>query len=187
MTNPPNATRPLNNTTPNLASSASIKKNTKKVLRSSLIIKKIKLLEKKIRSNYGVGDIKVRTTGKVRQFIWRKVDFLEFDKQWWSPMNIKSVKSKLDLRFFPESPFPQKRAIYQEGRGFLYCSYKCVGKKNIEKLILVEKHPVFLASRRSRNKIIKSLIMLSKILNCSKELEDISLLLRLFWQTKGKH
>ena len=49
-----------------------------------------------MRSHYGVGDIKVRITGKVTQLIWKRVDFLEFDKQWWSSMNPNSIEPNSD-------------------------------------------------------------------------------------------
>ena len=151
--------------------------------RFNSVMKNIGVLESKIRCDHEIGDIKVRTTSKTSQFIWKRVDFLEFDKQWWSSMNLNSIKPKLNLKFLPESPVSRKRAIYPEGKGFLYCSYKCVGVKNQEKLILIEKYPILMASGRSRKKIIKALNMLSKILSCSKELNNISLLLHLSWQT----
>ena len=138
--------------------------------------------ENKIRSNYEVGEIKVRITGKVNQLIWKRVGFLEFDKQWRSPMNQNSIASKVDLKFLPKSPVSKKREIYSEGRGFLYCRYKCIEDKNQGKLILLEKHPILITPRRSRKKIIKALNMLSKILGHSKELKDIALLLNLSWQ-----
>ena len=170
----------------NLVSSERLRTHVKKTERINSVRKRIELLEKKIRSDYEVGDIKVRTTGKLNQLIWKRVDFLEFDKQWWSSMSPNSIESKLDLRFFSESPVSKKRAIYPEGRGFLYCSYKCVGVKHQEKLILIKKYPILMASGRSRKKIIKALNVLSKILSCSKELENISLLLRLSWQAGVK-
>ena len=46
---------------------------------------------------------------------------------------------------------------------------------------LIEKYPILMASGYSRKKIIKALNMLSEILNCSKELKDISMLLSLYW------
>ena len=101
-------------------------------------------------------------------------------------MNLNSAKPKLDLKFFSNSPVSKKRAIYPEGRGFLYCSYKYVGVKNQKKLILIEKQPILMASGRSRKKILKALNMLSEILSCSKELKNISLLLHLSWQAGVK-
>ena len=38
--------------------------------------KSIERLESKIRSNHGIGGIKVRTTGKIRQLIWKRVYFI---------------------------------------------------------------------------------------------------------------
>ena len=170
----------------NLVSSERLRTHVKKTERINFVRKRIELLEKKIRSDYEVGDVKVRTTGKVSQLLWRRVEFLEFDQRWLPSMNLNSTKSKLDLKFFSESPVSKKRAIYPEGRGFLYSSYKYVKGKSPEKLILIEKYPILMASGRSRKKIIKALNMLSEILNCSKELKDISLVLRLSWQTGVK-
>jgi len=181
--NTPANSKTLELSTPNLAPSKKAVIQAKETERFNSVMKKINLLEKKIRSNYEIGDIRVRTTNRISQLIWKRVDFLEFDKQWWSSMSPNSIESKLDLRFFSESPVSKKRAIYPEGRGFLYCSYKCVGAKNQEKLILIEKYPILMASGRSRKKILKALNMLSKILSCSKELKNISLLLHLSWQT----
>ena len=156
---------------------------TKEIKRFDFVVKKIKGLENKMRSHYGVGDIKVRITGKATQLIWKRVDFLEFDKQWWSSMNPNSIEPKIDLKFLSKSPVSKKRAIHSEGRGFIYCSYKCVKDKNRTKFILIEKHPILITPKRSRKKILKALIMLSEILGCSKELKAIALLLELSWQT----
>ena len=156
--------------------------STKDTKRFDFVMKRIKGLENKIRSNYGVGDIKVRITGKVTQLIWKRVDFLEFDKQWWSSMNPNSIEPKIDLKFLSKSPVSKKRAIHSEGRGFIYCRYKCVKDKNRAKFILIEKRPILITPKRSRKKIIKALNMLSEILGCSKELKYIALLLNLSWQ-----
>ena len=59
------------------------------------ISKVIEREEDKIRSNHRIGSLKVRTTGKIAQLIWKRVDFIEFDKQWWSPMNLNSIESKV--------------------------------------------------------------------------------------------
>ena len=53
--------------------------------------------------------------------------------------------------------------------------------KSQEKLILIEKYPILKASGRSRSKTIRALNTLSKMLGCSKELKNISMLLKLFW------
>ena len=170
----------------NLAPPEGARTRIKENERFSSVMKNIGVLESKIRCDHEIGDIKVRTTSKASQFIWKRVDFLEFDKQWLSSMNLNSIEWKLDLKFFSEPPVSKKRAIYPKGRGFLYCSYKCVGVKHQEKLILIKKYPILMASGRSRKKIIKALNVLSKILSCSKELENISLLLRLSWQAGVK-
>ena len=141
---------------PNLVSPKKGRAHAKETERFCSVMKKIENLESKIRSYYTVGNIKVRITGKVSQLIWKKVAFLEFDKQWWPLMNLNSIESKLDLKFFSESPVSKKRVVYPVGRGFLYCSYKCVCVKNKKKLILLKKHPILMASGRSRKKIIKA-------------------------------
>ena len=156
---------------------------SKRTERFDSVTNKIGILEGKIRSNYDIRDIKVRATSKISQLIWKRIDFLEFDKQWWSPMNLSSIESKLHLKFNSEPPISKKRSIYPEGKGFLYCSYKYVDVKNQGKLILIDKCPILMASGRSRTKILKALNMLSKILDCSKELKDISMLLSLSWET----
>ena len=158
-----------------------VRTRAKQSERFNAIVKRINILERKIRSDYNIGDIKVRTTGKVNQLIWKRVDFLEFDNQLSSSVTPKATESKLDLKFRSE-PAPKGRKIYPEGNGFLYCSYKYVGINKQENLILTQKYPILMASGRSRKKIIKALNMLSKILSCSKELKDISLLLYLSWE-----
>ena len=44
------------------------------------ISKVIEREEDKIRSNHRIGSLKVRTTGKIAQLIWKRVDFVEFDQ-----------------------------------------------------------------------------------------------------------
>ena len=144
--------------------------------------KSIERLESKIRSNHGIGGIKVRTTGKISQLIWKRVDFIEFDKQWWSQMNQNLIEQRFHLSFNTSAPISKRRSVYPEGRGFLYCIYKYADVKNQKKLILVEKYPILHASGRSRSKIIKALNKISKILSCSKELKNISRLLKLYWE-----
>ena len=166
-----------------------LKKNSsysQKHKRLNSVVKNIAALESIMRSSYKVGDIRIRTTGKLIQFIWKRVDFLEFDRQWCPSVNHKLLESKLDLKFTPDSSVSLKREISPEERGFLYCSYKCSDVENKKKLTLIEKHPILMTSGRSRKKILKALDMLSKILSCSKELENISLLLRLIWKVGVK-
>ena len=91
-----------------------LKKNSshsKENERLNSVIKNIAILESKMRLNYNVGDISVRTTGKVVQFIWKRVDFLEFDGQWCSSVNHKLLESKLDLKFASNSSVFLKREI----------------------------------------------------------------------------
>ena len=167
---------------PNLVSPKRERARAKETKRFCSVVKKIEGLESRIRSDYTVSNIKVRVTGKVSQLIWKRVDFLEFDKQCWTPTNLNSIEPKLHLKFSSESPALRKSAIYSEGKGFLYCRYKCIDVKRQKKLILIEKHPILMTPGRSRRNIIKALNMLSEILECSKELKDISLVLRLSWQ-----
>ena len=138
--------------------------------------------EDKIRSNHRIGSLKIRTTGKIAQLIWKRVDFIEFDKQWWSQMNQNLIEQRFHLSFNTSAPISKRRSVYPEGRGFLYCIYKYADVKNQKKLILVEKYPILHASGRSRLKIIKALNKISKILSCSKELKNISTLLKLYWE-----
>ena len=146
------------------------------------ISKVIEREEDKIRSNHRIGSLKIRTTGKIAQVIWKRVDFIEFDKQWWSQMNQNLIEQRFHLSFNTSAPISKKRSVYPEGRGFLYCIYKYADVKNQKKLILVEKYPILHASGRSRLKIIKALNKISKILSCSKELKNISTLLKLYWE-----
>ena len=148
--------------------------------------KSIERLEDKIRSNHGIGSIKVRTTGRISQLIWKRVDFIEFDKQWWSQMNKDLMEQKFHLSFNTLAPISKKRSIYPEGRGFLYCIYEYANVKNQKKLVLIEKYPILHASGRSRSRIIKALNMISKILSCSKELKNLSTLLKLYWEVGAK-
>ena len=146
------------------------------------ISKVIEREEDKIRSNHRIGSLKIRTTGKIAQLIWKRVDFIEFDKQWWSQMNQNLIEQRFHLSFNTSAPISKRRSVYPEGRGFLYCIYKYADVKNQKKLILVEKYPILHASGRSRSKIIKALNKISKILSCSKELKNISTLLKLYWE-----
>ena len=146
----------------------------------------IERLENKIRSNHGIGGIKVRTTGKISQLIWKRVDFIVFDKQWWSQMNQNLIEQRFHLSFNTSAPISKRRSVYPEGRGFLYCIYKYADAKNQKKLILIKKYPILHASGRSRARIIKALHKISKILSCSKELKKISRLLKLYWEADIK-
>ena len=165
----------------NLATSRSARIHIKKIKLFNATMNRIENLEDKIRSNYGISDIKIRTTSKVCELIWQRVDFIEFDRQWWPRMGLNLTGSKLHLKLNQAPPISKKRAIYPEGKGFLYCRYKCVDVKSQEKLILIEKYPILKASGRSRSKTIRALNTLSKMLGCSKELKNISMLLKLFW------
>ena len=146
------------------------------------ISKTIEREEAKIRSIHKIGSLKVRTTGKIAQLIWKRVDFIEFDKQWWSQMNQNLIEQRFHLSFNTSAPISKRRSVYPEGRGFLYCIYKYADVKNQKKLILVEKYPILHASGRSRSRIIKAFNKISKILSCSKELKNISTLLKLYWE-----
>ena len=170
----------------NLTTVDKVKTPDKGTIRFNYVMRKIMVLEKKIESKYKVGDIKVRTTGKIRQFIWKKIDFLEFNKQPGTQMIQEPRESKPFISPHKNSQVSQKYANSQKDRRLLYCNYKCVVAKNHEELILIEKYPILMASGPSRKKIIKALNMLSEILSCPRELRNISLLLRLAWQTGVK-
>ena len=57
---------------PNLVSPKRVRTHPKETDRFDSVMKKIRVLENKIRSNYEVGDIKMRTTGKASQLIWKR-------------------------------------------------------------------------------------------------------------------
>ena len=144
--------------------------------------KNIARLEEKIRYSHGIGSIKMRASGKIHQLIYKKIDFIEFDKQWWPQMNHNSTNQRFQLSFNTSAPISKGRSTYSEGKGFLYCTYLYSNSNNEKKLTLVEKHPILNASKRSQSNIIKTLNKLKKILSCSKELDNISRLLKLFWK-----
>ena len=144
--------------------------------------KTIARLEEKIRRSHGIGSIKIRASGKIHQLIFKKIDFIEFDKQWWPQMNHNSIDQRFQLSFNASPPISKGRSTYPEGKGFLYCTYLYSNSNNEKKLTLVEKHPILNASKRSQSNIIKTLNKLKKILSCSKELDNISRLLKLYWK-----
>ena len=139
-------------------------------------------LEEKIRYSHGIGSIKMRASGKIHQLIYKKIDFIEFDKQWWPQMSHNLIDQRFQLSFNASPPISKRRSIYSEGKGFLYCTYLYSNSNNEKKLTLVEKHPILNASKRSQSNIIKTLNKLKKILSCSKELDNISRLLKLYWK-----
>ena len=139
-------------------------------------------LEEKIRCSHGIGSIKIRASGKIHQLIYKKIDFIEFDKQWWPQMSHNLIDQRFQLSFNASPPISKSRSIYSEGKGFLYCTYLYSNSTNEKKLTLVEKHPILNASKRSQSNIIKTLNKLKKILSCSKELDNISRLLKLYWK-----
>ena len=139
-------------------------------------------LEEKIRCRHGIGNIKIRASGKIHQLIYKKIDFIEFDKQWWPQMSHNLIDQRFQLSFNASPPISKSRSIYFEGKGFLYCTYLYSNSNNEKKLTLAEKHPILNAPRRSQSKIIKTLNKLKKILSCPKELENISRLLKLYWK-----
>ena len=139
-------------------------------------------LEEKIRYSHGIGSIKMRASGKIHQLIYKKIDFIEFDKQWLPQMSHNLIDQRFQLSFNASPPISKSRSIYSEGKGFLYCTYLYSNSNNEKKLTLVEKHPILNASKRSQSNIIKTLNKLKKILSCSKELDNISSLLKLYWK-----
>ena len=146
------------------------------------ISKVIEREEDKIRSNHRIGSLKVRTTGKIAQLIWKRVDFIEFDQQWLHQLDQNLTGKKIQLSFNASPPISKGKSIYSEGKGFLYCVYKYTGEKNKKKLTLAKKKPLLNVSGHSRSKTIKALSALSSTLSCSKELKKISRILELCWE-----
>ena len=146
------------------------------------ISKVIEREEDKIRSNHRIGGLKVRTTGKIAQLIWKRVDFIEFDQQWLHQLDQNLTEKKIQLHFNASPPISKGKSIYSEGKGFLYCVYKYTGEKNKKKLTLARKKPLLNVSGYSRSRTTKALNTLSSTLSCSKELQKISRILELFWK-----
>ena len=146
------------------------------------ISKVIEREEDKIRSNHRIGSLKVRTTGKIAQLIWKRVDFIEFDQQWLHQLDQNLTEKKIQLHFNASPPISKGKSIYSEGKGFLYCVYKYTGEKNKKKLTLARKKPLLNVSGFSRSRTTKALNTLSSTLSCSKELQKISRILELFWK-----
>jgi len=146
------------------------------------ISKVIEREEDKIRSNHRIGSLKVRTTGKIAQLIWKRVDFIEFDQQWLQQLDQNLTEKKIQLHFNASPPISKGKSIYSEGKGFLYCVYKYTGEKNKKKLTLARKKPLLNVSGYSRSRTTKALNTLSSTLSCSKELQKISRILELFWK-----
>ena len=146
------------------------------------ISKVIEREEDKIRSNHRIGSLKVRTTGKIAQLIWKRVDFIEFDQQWLHQFDQNLTEKKIQLHFNASPPISKGKSIYPEGKGFLYCVYKYTGEKNKKKLTLARKKPLLNVSGYSRSRTTKALNTLSSTLSCSKELQKISRILELCWK-----
>ena len=146
------------------------------------ISKVIEREEDKIRSNHRIGSLKVRTTGKIAQLIWKRVDFIEFDQQWLHQLDQNLTEKKIQLHFNASPPISKVKSIYSEGKGFLYCVYKYTGEKNKKKLTLARKKPLLNVSGYSRSRTTKALNTLSSTLSCSKELQKISRILELCWK-----
>ena len=146
------------------------------------ISKVIEREEDKIRSNHRIGSLKVRTTGKIAQLIWKRVDFIEFDQQWLQQLDQNLTEKKIQLHFNASPPISKGKSIYSEGKGFLYCVYKYTGEKNKKKLTLARKKPLLNVSGYSRSRTTKALNTLSSTLSCSKELQKISRILELCWK-----
>ena len=146
------------------------------------ISKVIEREEDKIRSNHRIGSLKVRTTGKIAQLIWKRVDFIEFDQQWLHQLDQNLTEKKIQLHFNASPPISKGKSIYSEEKGFFYCVYKYTGEKNKKKLTLAKKKPLHNVSGYSRSRATKALNTLSSTLSCSKELEKISRILELYWK-----
>ena len=150
------------------------------------ISKVIEREEDKIRSNHRIGSLKVRTSGKIAQLIWKRVDFIEFDQQWLHQLDQNLTEKKIQLHFNPSPPISKGKSTYLEGKGFLYCVYKYTGEKNKKKLTLARKKPLLNVSGYSRSRTTKALNTLSSTLSCSKELQKISRILELCWKMDVK-
>ena len=150
------------------------------------ISKAIEREEDKIRSNHRIGSLKIRTTGKIAQLIWKRVDFIEFDQQWLHQLDQNLTEKKIQLHFNASPPISKGKSIYSEGKGFLYCVYKYTGEKNKKKLTLARKKPLLNVSGYSRSRTTKALNTLSSTLSCSKELQKISRILELYWKVDVK-
>ena len=146
------------------------------------ISKAIEREEDKIRSNHRIGSLKIRTTGKIAQLIWKRVDFIEFDQQWLHQLDQNLTEKKIQLHFNASPPISKGKSIYSEGKGFLYCVYKYTSEKNKKKLTLARKKPLLNVSGYSRSRTTKALNTLSSTLSCSKELQKISRILELCWK-----
>jgi hypothetical protein len=144
--------------------------------------KVIERLEHEIRSNHRIGSLKIRTTGRITQSIWKRVDFIEFDKQYSDQSDQFLTEKKIQLSFNASPLKPTKKSTYLEEKGFLYCVYKYTREKNKNKLTLIKKNSLLNVSGRSKSKTIKALNTLSKTLNCSNELKKISRILQLIWE-----
>jgi hypothetical protein len=166
----------------NLISSENVKAIKKINLLATKISKAIERLEDKIRSNHRIGSLKIRTTGRITQSIWKRVDFIEFDVQYLDQPDPFLTEKKIQLSFNALSPTHTKKSINLEKNGFLYCVYKSTGEKNKKKLTLIKKKPLLNVSGRSKSKTIKALSTLSNTLNCSNELKKISRILQLSWE-----
>ena len=86
-----------------------------------------------MRSNHRIGILKFRTTGKIVQLIWRRVHFIEFDRQWWHQPDQNFSEKKFQLTFNSSPPIPKKKSISLEEKGFLYCIYKYTAEDNKKK------------------------------------------------------
>ena len=146
------------------------------------ISKVIEREEDKIRSNHRIGSLKIRTTGKIAQSIWKRVDFIEFDQQWLHQLDQNLTEKIIQLHFNASPTISKGKSIYSEGKGFLYCVYKYAGEKNKKKLTLAKKKPLLNVSGYSRSRTTKALNTLSGTLSCSKELQKISRILELCWK-----
>ena len=138
--------------------------------------------EDKIRSNHRIGILKFRTTGKIVQLIWRRVHFIEFNRQWWHQPDQNFSEKKFQLTSNSSLPISKRKWISSEEKGFLYCVYKYTSEDNKKKLTLMKKKPLLYISGYSKSKTIKALNTLSNTLSCSNELKKISRILELYWK-----
>ena len=93
------------------------------------ISKTIEREEDKIRSIHRIGSLKVRTTGKIAQLIWKRVDFIEFDQQWLHQLDQNLTEKKIQLNLNVPPPISEDKSIYQRERGFYIVFINTLARK----------------------------------------------------------
>jgi len=96
------------------------------------ISKAIEREEDKIRSNHGIGGLKIRATGTIAQLIWRRVDFIEFDEQLPHQPEQDLTGKKIQLHFNASMlrlQYPQKNQFTQRKMGFYIALINILARK----------------------------------------------------------